>query len=471
MKILIQGGRVINPATGFDAVCDVAIAAGRVVAIKNIPADFAPSKTIDATGCVVAPGLVDLCARLREPGYEHEGMLESELGAAVAGGVTSLVCPPDTDPVLDEPGLVEMLKFRAEKLHQSRVFPLGALTRNLQGETLTEMAQLTEAGCIGFGQAEVPLANTQVLQRAMQYAATFGYTVWLRPQELHLGKGVAASGALATRLGLAGVPVAAETIALHTIFELMRALGGHARNGSRPAAETRNGSRPAAEVRNSSQPAAQAGPRVHLCRISSAAGVALVRAAKADGLRVTCDVSINSLHLTEGDIGYFDSRARLCPPLRQQRDRDALRAALADGTIDVLVSDHNPVEADAKNLPFAEAEPGATGLELLLSLALAWGEASGLDLLRTMARVTSAPAQVLGESLGTLQASLGQLVAGGVADVCVFDPAAQWSVSSSTLKSQGKHTPFAHDMGGMPMQARVRCTIVSGHVAYEAASA
>ena len=451
MKILIQGGRVINPATGFDAVCDVAIAAGRVVAIKNIPADFAPSKTIDATGCVVAPGLVDLCARLREPGYEHEGMLESELGAAVAGGVTSLVCPPDTDPVLDEPGLVEMLKFRAEKLHQSRVFPLGALTRNLQGETLTEMAQLTEAGCIGFGQAEVPLANTQVLQRAMQYAATFGYTVWLRPQELHLGKGVAASGALATRLGLAGVPVAAETIALHTIFELMRALGGNIRNGS--------------------QPAAQAGPRVHLCRISSAAGVALVRAAKADGLRVTCDVSINSLHLTEGDIGYFDSRARLCPPLRQQRDRDALRAALADGTIDVLVSDHNPVEADAKNLPFAEAEPGATGLELLLSLALAWGDASGLDLLRTMARVTSAPAQVLGESLGTLQASLGQLVAGGVADVCVFDPAAQWSVSSSTLKSQGKHTPFAHDMGGMPMQARVRCTIVSGHVAYEAASA
>ena len=199
--------------------------------------------------------------------------------------------------------------------------------------------------------------------------------------------------------------------------------------------------------------------------------MALVRAAKADGLRVTCDVSINSLHLTEGDIGYFDSRARLCPPLRQQRDRDALRAALADGTIDVLVSDHNPVEADAKNLPFAEAEPGATGLELLLSLALAWGDASGLDLLRTMARVTSAPAQVLGESLGTLQASLGQLVAGGVADVCVFDPAAQWSVSSSTLKSQGKHTPFAHDMGGMPMQARVRCTIVSGHVAYEAASA
>ncbi len=447
MKILIQGGRVINPASGFDQVCDVAIAAGRIIAIQNIPADFAPSKTINAKDCIVAPGLIDLCARLREPGYEHEGMLESELGAAVAGGVTSLVCPPDTDPVLDEPGLVEMLKFRAEKLHQSRVFPLGALTRNLQGETLTEMAELTEAGCVGFGQAEVPLANTQVLQRAMQYAATFGYTVWLRPQELHLGKGVAASGALATRLGLAGVPVAAETIALNTIFELMRALGGNAqRSGSPTAAD---------------------GPRVHLCRISSAAGVELVRKAKADGLQVTCDVSINSLHLTEGDIGYFDSRARLCPPLRQQRDRDALQAALADGTIDALVSDHNPVEADAKNLPFAEAEPGATGLELLLSLALKWGEATGQNLPQTLARITSHPAKVLGASLGTLQASLGQLVAGGVADVCVFDPAAQWSVDSNALKSQGKHTPFAHDMGGMHMQGTVRCTIVSGHVAYE----
>jgi dihydroorotase len=178
-------------------------------------------RSIDASGCIVLPGLVDLAARLREPGHEHEGMLESEMAAAVAGGVTSLVCPPDTDPVLDEPGLVEMLKFRAE-LHQSRLFPLGALTRGLAGEVLTEMAELTESGCVGFGQADVPLTSTQVLQRALQYAATFGYTVWLRPQELYLGKGVAASGPLATRLGLSGVPVAAETIALHTIFELLK---------------------------------------------------------------------------------------------------------------------------------------------------------------------------------------------------------------------------------------------------------
>jgi dihydroorotase len=385
---------------------------------------------IDARGCVVAPGLVDLAVRLREPGHEHEGMLESEMAAAVAGGIASVVCPPDTDPVLDEPGLVDMLKFRAEKLHQARVFPLGALTRGLAGEVLTEMAELTESGCVGFSQAEVPLANTQVLQRALQYASTFGYTVWLRPQDHYLGKGVAASGPLATRLGLSGIPVAAETIALHTIFELMRATGA----------------------------------RVHLCRISSAAGVALVRAARREGLQVSCDVSINSLHLTDVDIGYFDSRMRLSPPLRQQRDRDALREALADGTIDALVSDHTPVDEDAKTLPFAEAEPGATGLELLLGLALKWGQESGVGLARALAVLTSEPARVLGAALGTLQASAGQLVDGGVADVCIFDPQARWTVTPEALRSQGRNTPFAgHELPGV-----VRATIVGGQVAYEA---
>ena len=430
MKILIQNGRVIDPASGLDRACDVALAAGRIIGIGQVPAGFAPNRTIDATGCIVAPGLVDLAVRLREPGHEHEGMLESEMGAAVAGGVTSVVCPPDTDPVLDEPGLVEMLKFRAEKLHQSRLFPLGALTRTLSGEVLTEMAELTEAGCVGFTQAEVPLASTQVLQRALQYAATFGYTVWLRPQDLHLGKGVAASGALATRLGLAGIPVAAETIALHTIFELMQSTGA----------------------------------RVHLCRISSAAGVALVRQAKAQGLRVSCDISINSLHLTDADIGFFDSRARLTPPLRQQRDRDALRAALADGTIDALVSDHTPVDEDAKTLPFAEAEPGATGLELLLSLALKWSTETDAGLLRALTVLTSAPAQVMGSALGTLEASIGRLAEGGVADLCIFDPAATWTVQADTLRSQGKHTPFS----GYELPGRVRTTIVGGQVAYDA---
>lgn len=429
MKILIQNGRVIDPARGFDHQCDIALAAGRIIAINDVAKDFAPNRVIDASGCIVLPGLVDLAARLREPGYEHEGMLESEMAAAVAGGVTSLVCPPDTDPVLDEPGLVEMLKFRAEKLHQARLFPLGALTRNLAGEVLTEMAELTESGCVGFSQADVALASTQVLQRALQYAATFGYTVWLRPQELYLGKGVAASGPLATRLGLSGVPVAAETIALHTIFELLKTT--HA--------------------------------RVHLCRLSSAAGVQLVRQAKAEGLKVSCDVSINSLHLTDTDIGFFDSRARLSPPLRQQRDREALSAALAEGTIDALVSDHTPVDEDAKTLPFAEAEPGATGLELLLSLAIKWSQDQGVPLARALAVVTSEPARVLGTALGTLQASVGQLVEGGVGDLCIVDPRAAWTVQADALASQGKHTPFS----GYELPARVRATLVGGQVAFE----
>ena len=437
MKLLIKNGRVMDPASGLDVVGDVAIAAGRIVGLNRVADDFTPDKVIDAAGCIVAPGLIDLQVRLREPGHEHEGMLESELAAAVAGGVTSLVCPPDTDPVLDEPGLVEMLRFRSEKLHQSRVFPLGALTRALQGEALTEMVQLTESGCVGFSQAEVPMINTLVLQRAMQYASTFGYTVWLRPQEMHLGKGVAASGPLATRLGLSGVPVIAETIALHTIFELMRATG----------------------------------VRVHLCRISSAAGVALVARAKADGLAVTCDVSINSLLLTDVDIGYFDSRMRLNPPLRQQRDRDALKGGLADGTIDALVSDHTPVDADAKTLPFAEAEPGATGIELLLGLACKWAAESALppdvSLMRAVAVLTSEPARVLGASLGALATSAGRLVLGGVADVCVFDMHADWTVTPSALRSQGKHTPFS----GYQLPARARWTLVDGRIAFEAARA
>lgn len=434
MKLLIQNGRVIDPATGRDERADVAIAAGRIVGVGMVGADFAPDRRLDASGCWVLPGLVDLTVRLREPGHEHARMLESEMAAAVAGGVTSLVCPPDTDPVLDEPGLVEMLKMRAEKLHQARVFPQGALTRGLRGEVLTEMGQLTDAGCVAFGQAEVPLANTQVLQRALQYASTFDYAVWLRPLEPWLSGGVAASGPLAMRMGLSGVPVAAETIALHTLFELLRAMSGGA-----------------------------GAPRLHLCRLSSAAGVALLRQAKAEGLRVTADVSINSLLLTDLDIGYFDSRARLNPPLRQQRDRDALQQALADGTIDALVSDHTPVEADAKQLPFAEAEPGATGLELLLPLALKWGgegrNAPGL--MRALQVITQGPAQVLGAALGTLQASCGRLVEGGVADLCVFDPDAHWQVRPEALRSQGKHTPFT----GLELQGRVRWTLVGGYLA------
>ena len=430
MKTLIQGARLLNPADGSDQQADIAIAAGRIIAVGTVPADFVPQRTLDASGCYVLPGLVDLAVRLREPGQEHARMLESEMHAAVAGGVTSLVCPPDTEPVLDESGLVEMLRFRAARLRQARVFPLGALTRQLKGEVLTEMVELTESGCVGFSQADVTIRNTQVLQRALQYASTFGFTVWLRPEDAWLGGGVAASGALAQRMGLSGVPVLAETIAIMTIVELMKVTGA----------------------------------RVHLCRLSSAAAVELVRQAKAAGLPLSCDVSINSLHLTDVDMGYFDSRARLNPPLRQQGDRAALRAALADGTIDALVSDHNPIDEDHKVLPFAEAEPGATGVELLLALALKWAQEDGVPLLQAIATVTSRPAGVLGDSLGTLAASAGQIVAGGVADLCIWDPAAEWEVTPDELLSQGKYTPFE----GMRLQGRVRATVVDGQIAFEA---
>ena len=434
MKILIKNGRIVDPASGRDAPGDLAIAAGRIVALGHVGVGFEPDRTLDASGLVVAPGLVDLAVRLREPGHEHEGMLESEMAAAVAGGVTSVVCQPDTDPVLDQPGLVQMLKFRAHNLNLAHLYPLGALTRGLQGAVLTAMAELTDAGCVGFSQAEVALKDTLVLHRALQYAATFGYTTWLRPNDAWLGNGVAAKGPLATRLGLAGVPTIAETIALATIFELVR----------------------------------DTGARVHLCRLSSAAGIELVRRAKAEGLPVTCDVSIHQLHLTDIDIGYFNAAMRLTPPLRQQRDRDAIRAALADGTVDALVSDHTPVDADAKHLPFAEAEPGATGLELLLSLALKWGHDDAVPLLRTLATVTTAPVAVIGEAaLGSLAASAGRLVEGGMADVCVFDAGAHWAVTPEALRSQAKHTPFA----GYEVPGRVVYTLVAGHIAHDARAA
>ena len=377
---------------------------------------------IDAAGLIVMPGLVDVAARLREPGYEYRATLESEMDAAMAGGVTSLACPPDTDPPLDEPGLVEMLKHRARSLNQARVFPVGALTYGLKGEELTEMIELTEAGCKAFSQADALLNDTRVLMRAMQYAATFGYRVWLRPEDAFLAKdGVAHDGEVATRFGLPAIPVVAETIALSTMLQLAR----------------------------------ETGVKLHVCRISSAEGVEMVRIAKAQGLAVTCDVSMNHVHLTEMDIGFFDANCHLIPPLRSLRDKAALRQGLLDGTIDAICSNHSPVDEDAKLLPFAEAEAGATGMELLLPLVLKWAGEEKIPLLDALARVTINPAQLLG-------VKMGHLSVGAHADVCVFDPAAAWKVEPSALKSQGKNTPF----NGYTMQGRVRHSIVEGHLAY-----
>lgn len=426
MKIHIHAGRLVDPAQGTDAVRDLYVADGRIAGIGAAPEGFSAERTIDAQGWVVCPGLVDLAARLREPGHQYRATLASEMAAAVAGGVTTLVCPPDTDPALDEPGLVEMLRHRACNLQQARVHPLGALTVGLAGEVITEMAELRDAGCVGFSQADRPIADTKVLMRALQYAATFGFTVWLRAADPHLTRGgVAASGAIASRLGLAGIPVAAETIALHTIIELVRITGA----------------------------------RVHLCRLSSAAGLALVREAKREGLPVSCDVDAHHVHLTDMDIGYFDAQCRLDPPLRGQRDRDAIRTALADGTVDAICSDHTPVDDDEKLLPFGEASPGATGLELMLSLVLKWADETRTPLAAALGKITHAPAALLGAAAQ----GAGQLAVGQRADVCLFDLAAHWRVEPAALRSHGRNTPFL----GYELPGRVQVTIADGRCVFE----
>jgi dihydroorotase len=423
MRILIKNGRVIDPKNGMDAVNDLYIVAGKIVAIGAEPDSFQANHVINAKGLVVCPGLVDLSVRLREPGLEYKATLESEMRAAVAGGVTSLACPPDTDPPLDEPGLVEMLKHRAKSLNQAHVYPIGALTQGLKGERLTEMAELQDAGCVAFSQSDKRLLDTRVMMRAMQYASTFGFRVWLRPEDDSIAdSGVAHDGEVATRLGLPAIPVCAETIALSKIVLIAR----------------------------------ETGAKVHLCRVSSAEGVAMVRAARKQGLPITCDVAANHIHLSEMDISFFDSNCHLVPPLRGISDRDALRAGLVDGTIDAVCSDHAPVDEDAKLLPFGESEAGATCLELLLSLVLKWAEEINIPLAVAVAKITSEPARILGVEAGDLSV-------GTAADLCIFDPDQHWRVEAPILRSQGKNTPFL----GMELQGKVKYTLADGIIVYE----
>lgn len=421
MKLVIRHGRLIDPASSHDAVADLYIADGRIAALGSPPAGFAAEREIDARGLVVAPGLVDLCARMREPGAE--GALKREMRAALAGGVTGVVCPPDTDPPLDEPGLVRMLRQRSREAAGARLYPLGALTVGLAGEVLAEIETLAEAGCVAFMQTKALPHDNGVLLQILRYARTFDLPVWLRPVEDTLaGDGVAGAGALAGRLGLPEVTALAETVALHTIFEMQRATGA----------------------------------RVHLCRLSSAAGIELVRQAKREGLRVTADVGVHHVHLTDVDIGYFNPDFRLDPPLRTQRDRDAILAGLADGTIDAVCSDHAPVGEDDKLLPFGEAAPGATALETLLPLVLKWGASAKLSLAAALAKVTSAPARILNEPTG-------MLAVGAKADVVIFDPQAYWTVTRGELVSRGGNSPFS----GYELVGRAMLTLVGGDVRFD----
>jgi dihydroorotase len=423
MTIHIKNGRVIDPKNKVDRLADVFIAKGKVIGLDTAPEDFIANHTIDASGLIVCPGFVDLSARLREPGDEYKATLISELQAAVAGGVTSLACPPDTDPVLDEPGLVEMLKHRAKQLNLAHVYPLGALTRQLQGKILSEMGELREAGCVGFSQANIAITDTQVLWRAMEYAATFGFTLFLHAEEPFLAKdGVAHDGEVASRLGLKGIPSAAEALALASILRIAK----------------------------------ETGAKVHISRLSTAEGVGMIREAKKQGVNISCDVSANHLHLTEHDIGFFDANCHLKPPVRTQRDKDAITAGLKDGTIDAICSDHTPVDDDAKLAPFAEAEVGATGLELLMALTLKWAMQEKLNLPDAISLISQASANILGIPAGCLSPNSD-------ADICIFNANEYWKVNASALKSQGKNTPF----NGLEMAGKVKFTLVHGQVVYQ----
>lgn len=422
MHTLIQGGRLIDPAHHIDAVTDVFIAGERVAGIGQPPTGFTPERIIDAGEHIVCPGLIDLCARLREPGQEHKATIASEARAAAASGITTLVFPPDTDPVIDEPAVVELIRRRAEAAGQARILVLGALTHRLRGERLAEMAALQEAGCVGVSDGGYPIANTLVLRRALEYAATFELTVFLTPLDSWLGDGVAHEGQVATRMGLPAIPVAAETGTLARDLELIRDIGG----------------------------------RVHFGRLSSARSVELIARAQQEGLPVTADVAIHHLHLTEMDLTGFDSRCHVQPPLRSARDRDGLRTGLASGVLGAVCSDHQPHESDAQQASFGDTAAGIAGLDTLLALSLRLAQDEILPLPALLARLTCDPARVL-------QIDSGHLGIGALADVCIFDPNRAWSVAAERLRSRGQNTPFL----GWELFGQVTQTLVAGRVVFE----
>ncbi len=423
MRLRLFGGRVVDPANGIDAPLDLWIAGGHIAAVGAAPDGFQAEREIDVSGHIVCPGLVDLRAHLREPGAEHKATIASETAAAVSGGITTLCCPPDTDPVVDTPAVATLIQRRAQKAGLARVRPLGALTQGLKGTHLSEMGALKAAGCVGVSNARQPLSNTLVMRRAMEYAATHDLTVFLHAEDPSLrNNGCVHEGQVSTRLGLPGIPEAAETVAVARDLALIR----------------------------------QTGVRAHFCQLSTAEAVRMVARAQYDGLPVTADVSAHHLHLTEIDLGFFDSQCHVQPPLRTERDRDALRAALAKGTLSAICSDHQPHESDAKLRPFAETAAGLSGLETLLPLSLRMVEEGVMPLREVIARLSQQPARLLGLKAGTLGA-------GAAADVCVFDPEAYWELDKRTLISRGHNTPFM----GWQLKGRVNWTLFKGKIVFE----
>jgi dihydroorotase len=422
-KLSILNGHLIDPANGIDTQMDLHIADGQVCALGDTPPDFKAETTIDAKGRIVCPGLIDLSARMREPGQEHKATIASESLAAASGGITTLCCPPDTDPVIDTPAVVELIRRRSESSGHARILPIGGLTKDLNGEALSEMAALQKAGCVSLSNGQTPFGNTLIQRRAMEYAATFGITVFLHPEDIYLkDQGCAHEGAIAARLGLPGIPLAAETVAVARDLAL----------------------------------AEQTGCKIHFRGLSSGTAARMIRRARYDKLAVSADVAAHQLHLTEEDIDGFDSNCHVSPPLRTQADRETLRSAIADGTIGAICSDHQPHEADAKEAPFPSTAPGISALETLLPLTLKLVEENVLSLSDAIARLTWGPAKILG-------LPLGQLAVGASADICIFDPKQSWHLEADKMLSLGHNTPFL----GQELSGRVTHTLLEGRVVYE----
>jgi dihydroorotase len=423
MRIRISGARVVDPANRIDTSADVYIADGRVQGIGKAPDGFEAERALDASGLVLIPGIVDLRAHLREPGAEHKGTIASETRAAARGGITTLCCPPDTDPVIDTPAVVELIHQRAAASGLARVEVLGALTHDLDGQNLAEMGALKEAGCLGVSNALQPVSDTEVMRRAMEYAATFGLTVFVHAEDPWLAKGrVVHDGAVATRLGLAGIPEIAETIAVARELLLVE----------------------------------QTGTRVHFCHLSTGPAVDMVRDAQSHGLPVSADVAVHQLFLTEEDVDAFNSDCHVRPPVRSLDDRARLRAGVRAGVLGSICSDHQPHERDAKLNPFAETEPGISALDSLLALVLSLVDDDEFTLAQGVAALTCGPAAALGIDRGSLSV-------GSAADLCLFDPGERWLLDDANMLSRGHNTPFK----GRGLKGRVRYTLLDGRVVFE----
>ena len=423
MRLTIEGGRILDPASKLDSEQDLFIDGGKIVSIKKKPDGFESDLQIDAKDKIILPGLVDLCARLREPGFAYKATFQSECKAANSNGITSICCPPDTNPIIDAIAVVDLIHQRARETNRTNVYPFAALTLGLKGEHLAEMDTLKRAGCIAVSNGLAPIENTEVLRRAFEYAHSCGLTVFFFAEDYSLkNKGVVHEGPISTRLGLPGISETTETVALSRAILLVE----------------------------------QTQVKTHFCRISSARSVSMIAAAQKQGLPVSADVAICNLHLTEMDIADYDSDCHLQPPLRNERDRKGLIDGINDGVIAAVCSDHQPHEADAKAAPFSQTEAGASTIEHLLPLMLHLVNRKEISLIQAIAVLSSQPANILGIDKGTL-------AVGSDADICILDLSSSNSVDKNSLLSAGKNTPFK----GWELPGQITHTIYNGNLVYQ----